>query len=417
MNGILDIIRDKERRNILISLIIVFIIGYFGLNLAVNSILCKIESDYINQNISIVGQVVKYNPELEEEIVATVTGKDLSEYELGKRIMEKYSYNTNISRDINPLTKNIISIKTKTLFIFWILFFICTILSINHFIKKIVKNIKSVTKRAENIIEGRISKVSYSSFEEGIFSKFNSKFDLMEERMNKMIDELKEEKITLKNIINDISHQLKTPLSALTMYNDIMLEYNTDDDEDMKEFINLSKDQLGRMNWLITTLLKYARLECNSVKFDKEMNSINETIYDSISRLRKKAELKQQKIEFIAEKDVKLMHDRNWMSEAIANIIKNSIEHTDVGGNIFIAIDESPMSVEIIIKDNGKGIPKNKLKKVFERFYKDENNINPQSIGIGLALTKAIVESHEGHIYVDSELGKWTSFHISFLKI
>lgn len=417
MNGILDIIRDKERRNILISLIIVFIIGYFGLNLAVNSILCKIESDYINQNISIVGQVVKYNPELEEEIVATVTGKDLSEYELGKRIMEKYSYNTNISRDINPLTKNIISIKTKTLFIFWILFFICTILCINHFIKKIVKNIKSVTKRAENIIEGRISKVSYSSFEEGIFSKFNSKFDLMEERMNKMIDELKEEKITLKNIINDISHQLKTPLSALTMYNDIMLEYNTDDDEDMKEFINLSKDQLGRMNWLITTLLKYARLECNSVKFDKEMNSINGTIYDSISRLRKKAELKQQKIEFIAEKDVKLMHDRNWMSEAITNIIKNSIEHTDVGGNIFIAIDESPMSVEIIIKDNGKGIPKNKLKKVFERFYKDENNINPQSIGIGLALTKAIVESHEGHIYVDSELGKWTSFHISFLKI
>lgn len=417
MSQILEFIKDKERRNILISLITVFFIGYLGLNLVVNCILTKIERDYINQNISIVGHVVKHNPELEEEIVATVTGKDLSEYDLGKKVLEKYSYDTSISREINPLTKNIINIKNKAILSFWVVFFICTFLCINYFMRKIVKNIKIITKRAEDIVEGKISEVSYNSFQEGIFSKFNSQFDLMEERMNKMINQLQQEKITLKNIINDISHQLKTPLSALTMYNDIMLEYSTEQDEDMKEFINLSKDQLGRMNWLIATLLKYARLECNSVKFDKEESSINETIYDSISRLRKKAELKEQTIELIAEKDVMLIHDRNWMSEAVTNIIKNSIEHTQIGGKINITIDESPMSVEIIIKDNGRGIPKNKLKKVFERFYKDENNMNPQSVGIGLALTKAIVESHEGNIYVDSELGHWTSFHISFLKI
>lgn len=413
----LDILRDKERRSILIAMIIIFTIGYIGINIVINSILSNIEKMYIKQNIAIVGQVVKYDPDLEDDIVAAVTGKNLEGYEQGKEIMKKYSYNVKMPREINPLTKNVSTIKNIGLVSFWIVFFITVFASFNYIINKIIENLKVLTKRAENIVEGKFSAVSYNSFQEGIFSRFNSQFDLMEDRMKNMVEALKGDKIMLKNIINDISHQLKTPLSALTMYNDIMFEYSTDKDEDMNEFVKLSKEQLRRMNWLIITLLKYARLESNSVIFDKELRSINETIYESISILRKKAESKQQVINFKSDKEIMIMHDKNWMSEAIVNIIKNSIEHTDIGGKIEVTIEETPMSIEIIIKDNGEGIPKNKLKKVFERFYKNENNMNPESVGIGLALTKSIIEAHGGHIYVDSELGKWTSFHISFLKI
>lgn len=413
----LDILKEKERRSILIAMLIIFTIGYIAINIVINSILLNIEKMYIKQNIAIVGQVVKYNPELEDDIVSVVTGKNLEGYELGKEVMEKYSYNIKIPREINPLTKNVSTVKNIGLVSFWIVFFISVFTSFNNIINKIIKNLKVLTNRAENIVEGKFSTVSYNSFQEGIFSRFNSQFDLMEDRMKNMVEALKGDKIMLKNIINDISHQLKTPLSALTMYNDIMFEYSTDKDEDMKEFVKLSKEQLSRMNWLIVTLLKYARLESNSVIFDKELRSINETIYESISILRKKAESKLQVVNFKSDKEILLMHDKNWMSEAIANIIKNSIEHTDIGGKIDVTIEETPMSIEIIIKDNGEGIPKNKLKKVFERFYKDENNMNPESVGIGLALTKAIIEAHGGNIYVDSELGKWTSFHISFLKI
>lgn len=417
MTGILDILKDKERRCILISISIVFIIGYFGISLAIDNVVSQIEKNYINQNVSIVGQIVEDNPELEDIVVSIITGNSSDGYEVGKNIMDKYSYNDKMSSEVNPLTKDITLLKVKNITIFWIVFFVCVFTCFNHFTTKILENIKLLTKRAENIVDGKFGGVSPIKFQEGIFSRFNSQFDLMEDRMKNMVEKLKDERITLKNIINDISHQLKTPLAALIMYNDIMLEYSSGEDNDMNEFTLLSKEQLGRMNWLISTLLKYARLESNSIAFDKELSSLSDTIYDSISSIRKKAELKSQTINFKLEDEVILVHDRNWMSEAIINIIKNSVEHTSEGGIIDIVLEETPMSVEIIIKDNGKGIPKNKLKKVFERFYKDENNMNPQSIGIGLALTKSIIEAHDGNIYVDSELGEWTSFHISFLKL
>ncbi|MCC5427797.1 sensor histidine kinase, partial [Clostridium botulinum] len=217
------------------------------------------------------------------------------------------------------------------------------------------------------------------------------------------------------NIISDISHQLKTPLSSLIMFNELMKDENMPI-EDRKNFLKLSDEQLRRMEWLIINLLKIGRLEAGVVEFRRENNPLYVTVNKALAGLSEKAKEKSQQVIVDIDEDVYFKHDMDWTAEAISNIIKNSIEHTDNYGQIKINCEETPISLTISIKDNGEGIPEKLQNKIFERFYKGENSVNPSSIGIGLSLTKSIIESQNGSIIVESEEGKGTEFIITFLK-
>ncbi|MGL5084741.1 MAG: sensor histidine kinase, partial [Clostridium sp.] len=242
------------------------------------------------------------------------------------------------------------------------------------------------------------------------------KFNKMENRIENSIGLLQDEKINLKNIINDISHQLKTPLMALSMYNEILSDHRNMESEDVDNFISLSKEQLDRMGWLVKTLLKYARLESNVVQYNKEYFSLNNTIEESMNPLQIKANEKNQKLIFNYKEEIEYYHDRKWVAESISNIIKNAIEHTDNNGKIEVSLEQTPISITIAIKDNGEGIEKSEIKKIFNRFHKGESSINPTSIGIGLCLSKSIIQSHNGDITVESKLGVGSIFYITFLK-
>lgn len=186
--------------------------------------------------------------------------------------------------------------------------------------------------------------------------------------------------------------------------------------EDKNMFIEFTSKQLDRMEWLITTLLKYARIESNVVKYNKDTIPLKETIVNAIGPLMLKAEEKSQKIILNCHSQGYYLHDKKWMEEAISNIIKNAIEHTENNGIIDIKLEETPLSIGISIKDNGEGIRKDEIRKIFNRFYKGENSLNPTSIGIGLSLSRKIIEAHNGTITVESQLNKGTTFYITFLK-
>ncbi|MGL5379110.1 sensor histidine kinase [Clostridium sp.] len=119
---------------------------------------------------------------------------------------------------------------------------------------------------------------------------------------------------------------------------------------------------------------------------------------------------------FIENNKVYFNHDRKWISEAVSNIIKNAIEHTGVGGEIEIGVEETPITIRVWIKDNGCGIEQKDIKKIFKRFHKGENSINPISIGIGLCLSEFIIKAHNGNITVESEVGRGSIFYINFMK-
>jgi signal transduction histidine kinase len=171
------------------------------------------------------------------------------------------------------------------------------------------------------------------------------------------------------------------------------------------------------MEWLIKSLLKMARIEAGAIEFKKEEVSMLKTIEKGVEHLRSRAEDKGQLLEIKdPDGDIVFLHDSNWVAEAISNMVKNAIDHTDPGGRIEIGISETPIMVRVTIADNGEGIAEEDLPHIFERFYKGKNNIHGSGTGIGLALAKVIIENHQGRIAVKSEGGVGTIFTITFLK-
>ena len=411
------LLKNKEVKLIIITSLITFLVFLTAFIFITYNWFNDINKKYIDQNTALVGVIIENNPEIEEEIVPIITKGNINEYyELGNNILDKYYYNENLNPIKNPILKDSYSNLKLTIILLWILFFIVAMILILKIISPIFNNIKKLGERADEMVEGNFNSTELK-FEEGDFYVFYNKFIHMGERLENALRDLKNEKINLKDIINDISHQLKTPLSALIAYNDILKNHENMDVETKSKFIEMTSEQLDRMDWLITTLLKYARIESNAVSYNKEMIPLSESIRYAIAPLKLSADNKNQNIELDINSEGYYFHDKKWIAESLSNIIKNAIEHTDINGKIKIILEETPIFISITISDNGEGIEKSELKNIFKRFYKGKNSINPKSIGIGLSLSKKIIEAHGGSITAESELGKGTIFNIILLKV
>ena len=409
--------KNKEAKLIVITSFITFLVFLVVFIFVTYSWFNDINKKYINQNIALVAAIIENNPELEEEIVPIITKGNINKYYSSENnILDKYYYNENLNSIKNPILKDSYSNFKLTIILLWGVFFLVVIVLIFKIISPIFNNIKKLGERADEMVEGNFNS-NEIKFEEGDFYVFYNKFTHMGERLESALKDLQDEKINLKDIINDISHQLKTPLSALIAYNDILKNHENMDVETKSKFIEMTSEQLDRMDWLITTLLKYARIESNAVSYNKEMIPLSESIRYAIAPLKLSADNKNQNIELDINSEGYYFHDKKWIAESLSNIIKNAIEHTDINGKIKIMLEETPMSISITISDNGEGIEKSDIKNIFKRFYKGKNSINPKSIGIGLSLSKKIIEAHGGSIAVESEIGKGTSFNIIFLKV
>lgn len=409
--------KNKEAKLIVITSFITFLVFLVVFIFVTYNWFNDINKKYINQNIALVAAIIENNPELEEEIVPIITKGNINKYYSSENnILDKYYYNENLNSIKNPILKDSYSNFKLTIILLWGVFFLVVIVLILKIISPIFNNIKKLGERADEMVEGNFNS-NELKFEEGDFYVFYNKFTHMGERLESALKDLQDEKINLKDIINDISHQLKTPLSALIAYNDILKNHENMDVETKSKFIEMTSEQLDRMDWLITTLLKYARIESNAVSYNKEMIPLSESIRYAIAPLKLSADNKNQNIELDINSEGYYFHDKKWIAESLSNIIKNAIEHTDINGKIKITLEETPMSISITISDNGEGIEKTELKNIFKRFYKGKNSINPKSIGIGLSLSKKIIEAHGGSITAESDLGKGTSFNIIFLKV
>lgn len=222
------------------------------------------------------------------------------------------------------------------------------------------------------------------------------------------------EKEFLKNTISDISHQLKTPLAALNIYNGL-LQDETEELPEIKEFARLSEQELDRMEMLVQSLLKITKLDSGTVVFEKTKENVADMMRDIELHASYRAKQEQKTIILSGSEDSWLFCDRDWLLEAIDNIVKNALDHTEAGDTIQIEWKSLPSGVQIIVKDNGCGIYPEDLYHIFKRFYRSRFSKDKQGIGLGLPLAKAIIEAHSGTIEVDSELGNGTAFMISFL--
>jgi len=216
----------------------------------------------------------------------------------------------------------------------------------------------------------------------------------------------------LKDTISDISHQLKTPLAALNIYNGI-LQSETENLPDLKEFTILSEQELDRIEALVQNLLKITRLDAGTIIIEKNFENVSDMMHDIEQHFAYRAKQEQKELILSGDDDISLFCDREWMIEAVSNLVKNAFDHTDAGKRICVEWKQMSDMLQIAVKDNGCGIHSEDIYHIFKRFYRSRFSKDTQGIGLGLPLAKTIVELHGGNMKVDSVLGKGSAFTIN----
>ena len=233
-------------------------------------------------------------------------------------------------------------------------------------------------------------------------------------RLREQSERLENEKNYLKDYLADISHQIRTPMTSIKMIISRLSSQEITFEERFRLIKEISK-LLTRIEWLITALLKVAQLKSDTVKLKKEKISVEKVISKALEPLRIQAEIKNVEIKQKIENGTNYKGDFYWSIEAISNILKNCIEHSENGGSIEIISKINPIYTEIVITDEGNGICKEDLPHLFERFYRG-NNSGSESIGIGLYLTKMIISKQNGVITAKNRENKGAEFNIKFFN-
>lgn len=221
-------------------------------------------------------------------------------------------------------------------------------------------------------------------------------------------------KLFLKDTLSNISHQLKTPLAALNIYNGLLQE-EARDLPAVRQFTDLSEQELDRMEGLVQNLLKIAKLDSGTIVLEKTVENVAE-LMDCIQRhFAWQAEQEGKQLVLAGEDTATLSCDRTWLMEAVSNLVKNAFDHTKAGDTIRLEWKEFAAIVQITVQDTGSGIHPEDLPHIFKRFYRSRFSKDTQGVGLGLPLAKAVVEAHSGTIQVDSEPGRGTTFTLRFL--
>lgn len=389
-----------------IVIVLLFIIIFVVVIKMQNKVYSKIVNEKIND---IINNVMEKYPEVkEEDILKIINNRDDS----SENILEKYGYDDELSY-IKELRENI----NKNLINTAVLIGIFGIASLSIFMRYVLIQEKELKEINEYIKE--VNNKNYSlkieDNEDGELSRLRNELYKTTVILREAAENSEEEKEKLSIAIADISHQLKTPLTSIR----IMLD-NISDNPDMpqeirEDFIQDISKQVEHMSSLVISLLKIAKFDAGTIKMENEEIDAKKLIDSVINNLAILIEIKE--IEVITKIDEKAIFiaDYKWQQEALTNILKNAIEHSQPKSNIYIIVENTSIFLKIKIKDEGQGIEQKDLKHIFERFYRAKN-CNEDSIGIGLSLAKTIIEQNNGYIKATSEVGKGTLFEIKYIK-
>ena len=308
------------------------------------------------------------------------------------------------------------AVKNSTLTFLFVMLFLWTLLLFLGTMLFLYRR-ERLYRKSENIIKDYIDgnyTVHLPQSNEGNIYQLLASVDQLATMLQAENDTEQKTKEFLKNTISDISHQLKTPLSALMMYQEI-IENEPDNPETVKEFSFKIGTALKRIEQLIQSMLKITRIDAGSIYFEKSNYSISNILNHAISELTTRADNEKKEIVIDGDLEQMLYCDIEWTGEAIGNIVKNALDHTDAGGKITISWERTPAMIRIFITDNGHGIVQEDIHHIFKRFYRSKNTSDSQGIGLGLPLAKAIVEGQGGILSVQSERLQGTTFTLSFL--
>lgn len=396
--------KNKTIKKYILSLIILLIFNVsliFILNRYEYKMYAKNYNDKIN---SIISNIKNRYPNIEEsDIIEIINNEEDSEDILSKYGIDSITKNDKVNNKIRIISLIIIiTFDSLIILIFYL------------YDKNKSKKIKEITKMISKI-NNRQFDIDINDFNEGELSILKNEISKTTIMLRQVADNSVKDKLNLKDSLGDISHQLKTLLTSITIMIDNILDSPDMNEKTRKKFLINIKREILNINFLVMSLLKLSKFDANVVKFNKESVYLKDIIIESIKNVSMIKELKNITIKVSGDDNIKLLCDFKWQVESITNILKNSIEHTSEYGTVEVNYSENKLYTRILIKDNGKGIDSGDLPHIFDRFYKGKNG-SDDSFGIGLSLSKTIIEKEGGSITVKSTPNIGTIFTIKYLK-
>lgn len=265
-----------------------------------------------------------------------------------------------------------------------------------------------VEEALDTILSGRELREPEEVTEDTLWGKCGEKFWQLSQVWNvKEADALREKK-QMKSPISDISHQTKIPLANMKLYQEFLQEEELS--EKGREFLRRMEEQTEKLDFLLQSMVKMSRLENGIIQIKKEKGKLQETLTAAVSQIVPAATQKEMTLHVDCKPDLLLNHDRKWTEEAIFNVLDNAVKYTDPKGNIEIQVIPQEIFTKISIRDNGKGILLERQAEIFTRFYREPEVHDNHGVGIGLYLTRKILELQNGYIEVRSEAGKGSEF-------
>lgn len=403
--------KNKNIKLIIIPLTILMIFTCIVISMQTYSQYKKI-SVITNEKISkIIEYIIKENPSIDTKKIIQILNSN--EYKVGEEELKKYGINI---EEINSIIAVQKQMKTNIILniILIVLFSVLYMAIIFIYLKQRDKKINQITQYI-NEIKNRKYDLNINENSEDELSNLKNELYKITIMLKEESEISRQDKEKIKMSVEDISHQLKTPLtSIMIMLDNLKDNPNMDEDTKQKFIFEISK-QVDWINWLVISILKLSRLEADVVKFSNNKINVKKFIDEIIGNLEIPIEIKNQKISIEGDEDASFIGDYKWQQEAITNIIKNAIEHNKENGKITIKYEENVLFTKITIIDEGQGIAKEDLKHIFERFYKAQNS-SDNSVGIGLSLAKNIIEKNNGMINCKSEIGNGTEFIVKYMK-
>ena len=399
----------KNKKIIIPILILTIIIIATNILFTVNELK---NNQRITSNViaGIIGNIEKNYPNVSEEEIISILNSENEEIEDGKNTLIKYGINIENQNAIGQITNN----KLLVINIISIIILVFAILVILYiYSRSESKKIKEIEKYIEAINNKNYTlKISENSEDE--FSNLSNELYKTTVMLKEQASNSQKSQKTLQTNIEDISHQLKTPLTSISIMLDNIIDNPDMEIETRQKFLHEINRQIEWFNWLVIALLKLSKIDSGTAVFTKKEINVEKILNHVIQNLAIPLEIKQQKV-IVNGNSSKFIGDYNWQLEALTNIVKNCIEHTPNHKNIYIEFEENNFYTKITIRDEGVGIAKEDIKHIFERFYKGKNS-SENSIGIGLALSKSIIERDNGYIICSSKEGEGTTFEIKYMK-
>ena len=411
-----------------IILILILLILAVGTNAIILSNSYNLQVQAYNESVyELIGVIKENYPDIsDEEIISMLNGKNNNTYlEIGKELALKYGITENDSAIVKLEETQSNTIIYSSAVIGILILAIIVIWLVNRMIQK--RKIDGITKYIREI-NNRNYELKIKENAEDELSNLRNELYKITLMLKEEAESSKKDKKFLAKSLSDISHQIKTPLTSISIMLDEIKDNENMDEETKQRFIFEISRQVEQISFLTIALLKLSKLDSGTVEFEKSKYKLDELVQNAIKNLEIPLEVKNIQVETNFEKvnennkkeinnevATEIIGDYRWTLEAVTNIIKNCIEHSKEHSKLYIQIRVTHVYTELIIKDEGEGIDEKDLKHIFERFYKGKNS-SENSFGIGLALSKTILEKQNASISCSSTLHKGTTFKIYFYE-